>query len=89
VKKTSSEYSDCRCIERIEATEYKGHARIILSPEEAYVMVSRGSNRLWVPAKTGFIPVIPADRDGMRYVRTEPTDSPDDALIRQAKPARK
>ncbi len=84
VRKTSSRHSDCRCIDRIEATEYKGHRRIVLSPREAYFMVTRGQDRLWVAARGGFIPVVPAYHDGLGYVRTEPADTSEDVLVRQA-----
>ena len=80
-----SENYDCRCIERIEATEYKGDKRIELTPEEAFAMVSRDSDHLWATTENGFVPVIPASRAGLRYVRTEPIDTSSDALISHTK----
>jgi hypothetical protein len=84
VGKIAAKHSDCRCIDRIEATEYRWNRQIVLSPAEAYVMVSRGIDRLWAKARNGLIPVLPVNEEGVRYVRTEPTDTPNDVLMKQA-----
>ena len=80
-----SENHDCRCIDRIAATEYRGDKRIELTPEEAFAMVSRNTDRLWATTENGFVPVIPASRGGLRYVRTEPIDTSSNALISHTK----
>ena len=82
IHKRESPYSDCRSIGRIEAVEYKGEKTIELSPEEAFDLVTRGSDRLWARSGQGFVPVVPAIKGEMRYVRTEPVDTSSDVLMR-------
>jgi hypothetical protein len=87
VNRMTSPYADCRCLGSIEAIEYKGARRVVLTREEAYVLVSKGTDRLWVPAGNGFVPVVPVYWEGMRYVRTEPEDTSDDILVKQGESA--
>ena len=85
LKNSHTENPDCRSITLIKAKEQDGGRTILLTADEAYSLVEKGKDRLWVQTGNGFVPVIPAYHEGLRYVRTESHDTPSDILTRQPK----
>lgn len=78
----SSDYDDCRCITEIGIPSKSGgvntyspariHDRIVEDNEEFFV--KHGGEKTYLD---------PAEREGTKYVRTEPNDTPDDNLLKQ------
>ena len=76
VKGDAAKYSDCRCITQIRTnartyTRLEAHQRVTNEPGSIYV--ESGSSRA---------NVIPAEREGVKYVRTVPNDTTADNLLK-------
>jgi acetylornithine deacetylase/succinyl-diaminopimelate desuccinylase-like protein len=75
VKGDGTRYSDCRCITEIRT----GTGRY--SRSAANAKVSREPGSLYVQAAGSRVNVIPAEREGVKYVRTVPNDTTADNLL--------
>jgi len=74
--KGDGRYTDCRCITLIRTdartyTREEAHERVKLLPGS--ILVAQGGS------KAKLVPVV---RDGLKYVRTAPNDTPADNLLR-------
>lgn len=76
VKGDSDKYADCRCVTRIETNE-ETYTRL-----EAHNAVKDGA-LIWVEGPETRVKLIDAEREGTKYVRTEPNDTTDDNLLKQ------
>lgn len=68
-------YSDCRCITEIRTdaaryTRLEAHNRVKISPGSIYVEGGGSKANL-----------VPAEREGLKYVRTAPNDTTADNLL--------
>lgn len=75
VRGDRDKYSDCRCITeiRIDAGRYsrtEAHNKVKASPGSIYVEVTGSKANL-----------VPAEREGLNYVRTAPNDTTADNLM--------
>ena len=77
VKGEAHKHSDCRCITEIRADWAKRYTRL-----EAHEKVKAFPGSIVVEAAGHSTPLIPAERDGVKYVRTRPNDTTDDNLLK-------
>lgn len=75
VRGDRSIYSDCRCITAIQTAEAR-YTRL-----EAHNKVKASPGFLHVQAAASRADAILAERDGLKYVRTEPNDTTADNLL--------
>ena len=68
-------HSDCRCIARIK-THVNTYTRL-----EAYNKVTTHPDSLYVQAGSGRAFLIPAEREGVKYVKTKQDDTTADNLL--------
>jgi acetylornithine deacetylase/succinyl-diaminopimelate desuccinylase-like protein len=76
VRGDKNKYSDCRCITEIrtEAARYnrqQAHDKVKASPGSIYVEAGGSKANL-----------VPAEREGLKYVRTAPNDTTTDNLLK-------
>ncbi len=76
VRSDKDRYSDCRCITEIrtDAVRYsrlEAHNKVKNSPGSIYVEMAGSKANL-----------IPAEREGLKYVRTAPNDTTADNLLK-------
>jgi len=76
VKGEASKYSDCRCITQIR-TDARTYTRL-----EAYERVKASPGSIYVEGGGARANVIPAEREGLKYVRTQPDDTTADNLLK-------
>lgn len=76
VKGDSDKYSDCRCVTEIQ-TNRKRYSR-----EQAHRGVDNGKI-IWVEGSNSRAKLLAAEREGTKYVRTEPNDTEKDNLLTQ------
>ena len=69
-------YSDCRCITEIR-TDAARYTRV-----EAYNKVKSSPGSIYVESGGSKANVIPAEREGVKYVRTAPDDTTADNLLK-------
>lgn len=75
IVKGDHKYSDCRCITSIRTdvrtyTREEAHSRVKLAPGS--IFVAQGGSKA---------DLVPAERDGVKYVRTTPDDTTADNLL--------
>jgi hypothetical protein len=70
-------HSDCRSITKIRTDEWKEYTR-----EEAHEKVKAAPGSLQVQAGGKTVPLLPAEHEGIKYVRTLPDDTADDNLLK-------
>lgn len=75
-KGESHKYSDCRCITAVGTTTGRRYSR-----EQAHDMVKASPGCLYVERSGSRANLVPGLRDGVKYVRTSPNDTPMDNLI--------
>lgn len=76
VRGEKDKYSDCRCITEIRTdagryTRLEAHNKVKNSPGSIYVEVPGSKANL-----------VPAEREGLKYVRTAPNDTKEDNLLK-------
>lgn len=76
VKGESNKYSDCRCITQIKVDGWQTYTR-----EQAHDEVHAHPGSIVVEASGSTAPLIPAEREGTKYVRTRPDDTTADNLL--------
>ena len=76
IVKGDGRYADCRCITQIQ-TDARRYTR-----EQAYEQVRTSPNSIYVEGGGARAYLIPATREGVRYVRTRPDDTLDDNLLK-------
>ncbi len=69
-------YSDCRCITEIR-TDAARYTRL-----EAYNRVKNSPGSIYVESSGAKANVIPAEREGVKYVKTAPDDTTADNLLK-------
>ncbi len=69
-------YSDCRCITQIK-TDTATYSRL-----EAHNRVKNAPGSIYVEAGGSRANLIPAEREGLKYVRTVPNDTTADNLLK-------
>lgn len=69
-------YSDCRCITTIK-TDVATYTRL-----QAHEKVEKFPNSIFVQAEASRAYLITAEREGLKYVRTEPNDTTADNLLK-------
>lgn len=69
-------YSDCRCITEIR-TDARKYTRL-----EAHDKVKASPGSIYVEAWGSRANLIPAEREGLKYVRTAPNDTTTDNLLK-------
>ena len=69
-------YSDCRCVTEIR-TDAGRYTR-----SEAYNKVKTSPGSIYVEGGGAKANVIPAEREGLKYVRTAPDDTTADNLLK-------
>lgn len=80
-KDSSSDHDDCRCIETIG---YKvGTTRLTATREEMHGKVKNGPRDFYVRSNGSKAYLEARERDGVKYVRTESTDTTADNLLQQ------
>ena len=72
--RTDNSHKDCRCITRIKTSGDE------FTREQAHQMAKPPSS-LHVRTNDGRVEVVPHTRDGLKYIRTSPNDTPDDNLL--------
>ena len=70
-------YPDCRSITLIKTDEWK-----VYTPEEAHEKVKAHPGSIVVVGGGEIVPLIPAEREGKKYVRTKPDDTTADNLLK-------
>jgi len=75
IVKGDGRYSDCRCITSIR-TDVRTYTR-----EEAHECVKRAPGFIFVAQGGSKADLVPAEREGIKYVRTRPNDTTDDNLL--------
>jgi hypothetical protein len=70
-------YPDCRSITLIKTDEWK-----VYTLEEAHEQVKAHPGSIVVVGGGEIVPLIPAEREGKKYVRTRPDDTTDDNLLK-------
>lgn len=73
--------NDCRCIEEIGVDLTTVGFTIKKSPKEVHEDIASGTD-YFVEYNGSKTEVIAAERDGTKYVRTEPNDTEDDNLLK-------
>ncbi len=76
VRGESHLYSDCRCITQIR-TDAATYSRL-----EAHNKVKNSPGSIYTEAGGSRANLIPAERGGLKYVRTAPNDTKDDNLLK-------
>lgn len=76
VKGEAHLHSDCRCITQIKTDYWRTYTR-----EEANVKVTGSPGSIVVEGGGRTAPLIPAEREGKKYVRTRPDDTTVDNLL--------
>lgn len=76
VRGDNQTYSDCRCITEIR-TESGRYTRL-----EAYNKVKASPGSIYVEAGASKANLVPAEREGLKYVRTAPDDTTVDNLLK-------
>jgi hypothetical protein len=69
-------HSDCRSITKIKTDYWKEYTR-----EQAHEQVTAHPGSIVVEGGGQTAPLIPAEREGKRYVRTRPDDTTADNLL--------
>jgi hypothetical protein len=80
VKGEAHLHSDCRSITKLTTDNWKVYTR-----EEAHEKVKASPGSIVVEGGGATAPLIPAEREGTKYVRTRPDDTTADNLL-QVKP---
>lgn len=75
IVKGDSRYTDCRCITQIR-TDVRTYSR-----EQAHDRVKQSPGSIFVAQGGSKADLIPAERDGVKYVRTKPNDTTADNLL--------
>ena len=76
VRGDKDKYSDCRCITQIRTTGGT-YSRL-----EAHDKVKSSPGSIYVEAGTSRADLIPAEREGLKYVRTAPNDTTADNILK-------
>jgi Protein of unknown function (DUF3892) len=69
-------HSDCRSVTKITADNWRTYTR-----QEAYEKVKSSPGSIIVEGGGKTAPLIPAEREGTKYVRTRPDDTAADNLL--------
>ena len=77
IRGATSRYPDCRSITLIKTDEWK-----VYTPEEAHEQVKAHSGSIVVVGGGEIVPLIPAEREEKKYVRTRPEDTAEDNLLK-------
>lgn len=77
-----SQYDDCRCIERIGFPTKSG-GTAVRTPEQVHDMIEEDGDTVVVKHRGTETEVIAATHGTTKYVRTAPTDTKDDNLLKQ------
>ncbi len=77
VRGDRAKYSDCRCI-----TELRTASGTTLLRLEAHYLVKATPGALYVEREGSRVDLLAAEREGLRYVRTEPNDTERDNLLK-------
>lgn len=76
VRGDKDKYSDCRCITQIR-TDLKTYTRL-----EAHNQVKNYPGSIYVDVGFSRSNLIPAEREGTKYVRTAPNDTKEDNVLK-------
>jgi len=76
VRGDKAKYSDCRCITEIRTDAGK------YTRSEAHDKVNRSPGAIYVEQGGSKANLIPAEREGLKYVRTAPNDTTADNLLK-------
>lgn len=76
IRGDKEKYSDCRCITEIRTDAGK------YTRAEAHDKVKRFPGSIYVEQGGSKTNVVPAERDGLKYVRTAPNDTTADNLLK-------
>lgn len=69
--------TDCTCITHVKTTSY-----VIFSVPEVLARLSNDRFYVIDPKDGSKVYVVSAERNGRRYIRTKPNDTPDDNLLK-------
>ena len=75
IVKGEPRFADCRCITELRT------GTATYTREQAHDLVKRSPGALYVQAGASRSNVIPAEREGLKYVRTAPNDTTADNLL--------
>ncbi len=78
---SDSDYEDCRGISQIGLSRFVASTEL-KTPAQVYDLIDRG-NRVFVEHEGEETEVQKAKYEGTKYVRTEPTDTKEDNLLKQ------
>ena len=70
-------HPDCRSITLLKTNKWKAY-----TPEEAHEKVKARPGSIVVVGGCEIVPLIPAEREGKKYVRTKPDDTTADNLLK-------
>jgi hypothetical protein len=70
-------HADCRSITLIKTNKWRAY-----TPESAHEQVKTHPGSIVVVGGGEIVPLIPAEREGKKYVRTRPDDTTDDNLLK-------
>ena len=76
VKGDSHKHSDCRCVTQIKVDGWQTYTR-----EQAYDEVTAHPGAIVVEGGGSTAPLVPAEREGTKYVRTRSDDTTADNLL--------
>ncbi len=77
VRSEAFPYADCRSIILLKTNQWR-----VYSPEQAHEKVKALSGSIVVVCEGQIVPLIPAEWEGKKYVRTMLNDTPDDYLLK-------
>jgi len=77
VKGEAHLHSDCRCITEIQVDGWKKYTR-----SEAHDKVKASPGSIVVEGGGQTVDLLPAEREGTKYVRTRPDDTKEDNLLK-------
>lgn len=78
----SSDYDDCRCIESIGIPTESGGTNTY-SPAQIHDRIEQDGDTFFVEENGEWTFLDAVEREGTKYVRTEPNDTEDDNLLQQ------
>ena len=81
-KDDSSDYDDCRCITTIGIPR-KGGGTNEYTPAKIYDRIENDGDEFYVEYQGSKTDLVAVEGENGNYVRTEPTDTTDDNLLKQ------
>lgn len=82
IKNDESDYNDCRCIKQI-GIPAKGGGTNKYTPKQIHDRIKEEGDEFFVEHEGEKTYLRAVEREGTKYVRTEPNDTPEDNLLKQ------